>query len=67
VIGMAAAQFDVVHSFATYDVRVDTGELSPEGSGRRGPSLTQKSAISGPDGVDDGDESGSVPHSWRLR
>lgn len=30
VIGMAAAQFDVVHSFATYDVRVDTGELSPE-------------------------------------
>jgi chloramphenicol 3-O phosphotransferase len=30
VIGMAAAQFDVVHSFATYDVRVDTGVLSPE-------------------------------------
>jgi chloramphenicol 3-O phosphotransferase len=30
VIGTAAAQFDVVHSFATYDVRVDTGELSPD-------------------------------------
>jgi chloramphenicol 3-O phosphotransferase len=30
VIGMAAAQFDVVHSFATYDVRVDTGVLTPE-------------------------------------
>ena len=30
VIGMAAAQFDVVHSFATYDVRVDTGLLTPE-------------------------------------
>jgi chloramphenicol 3-O phosphotransferase len=30
VVGMAAAQCDVVHSFATYDVRVDTGELSPE-------------------------------------
>jgi chloramphenicol 3-O phosphotransferase len=30
VIGMAAAQFDVVHSFATYDVRVDTTKLTPE-------------------------------------
>ena len=30
VIGMAAAQFDVVHSFPTYDVRVDTGTLTPE-------------------------------------
>jgi chloramphenicol 3-O phosphotransferase len=30
VIGMAAAQFDVVHSFATYDVRVDTGMLTPD-------------------------------------
>ncbi len=30
VIGMAAAQFDVVHSFAAYDLRVDTGELTPE-------------------------------------
>jgi chloramphenicol 3-O-phosphotransferase len=27
---MAAAQFDVVHSFAEYDVRVDTGRLTPE-------------------------------------
>jgi chloramphenicol 3-O-phosphotransferase len=27
---MAAAQFDVVHSFATYDVRVDMGVLTPE-------------------------------------
>jgi chloramphenicol 3-O phosphotransferase len=30
VVGMAAAQFDVVHSFPTYDVRVDTGLLTPE-------------------------------------
>jgi chloramphenicol 3-O phosphotransferase len=30
VIGMAAAQFDVVHSFPTYDVRVDTSRLTPE-------------------------------------
>ena len=30
VVGMAAAQFDVVHSFATYDVRVDMGVLTPE-------------------------------------
>ena len=30
VIGMAAAQFDLVHSFATYDVRVDTSVLTPE-------------------------------------
>ena len=30
VIGMAAAQFEVVHSFATYDVRVDTSVLTPE-------------------------------------
>jgi chloramphenicol 3-O phosphotransferase len=30
VVGMAAAQFDVVHSFATYDVRVDTGALTPD-------------------------------------
>jgi chloramphenicol 3-O phosphotransferase len=30
VIGMAAAQFEVVHSFATYDIRVDTGLLTPE-------------------------------------
>ena len=30
VLGMAAAQFDVVHSFATYDVRVDTGVMTPE-------------------------------------
>ena len=29
VIGMAAAQYDVVHAFATYDVRVDTGTLTP--------------------------------------
>jgi len=30
VVGMAAAQFDVVHSFPTYDARVDTGRLTPE-------------------------------------
>jgi len=30
VIGMAAAQFDVVHSFATYDRRVDTVALPPD-------------------------------------
>lgn len=30
VIGMGRTQFDVVHSFATYDVQVDTGVLSPE-------------------------------------
>ena len=30
VIGMAAAQFDVVHAFATYDVRIDTGTPSPK-------------------------------------
>lgn len=30
VVGMAAAQFHVVHSFADYDLRVDTGVLSPE-------------------------------------
>jgi chloramphenicol 3-O phosphotransferase len=30
VIGMAAAQFDVVHRFATYDLRVDTGTLTPD-------------------------------------
>ena len=30
VIGMAAAQFDVVHAFADYDVRIDTGQLAPE-------------------------------------
>jgi chloramphenicol 3-O phosphotransferase len=30
VIGMAAAQFDVVHRFATYDLRVDTGVLTPD-------------------------------------
>jgi chloramphenicol 3-O phosphotransferase len=30
VVGMAAAQFDIVHSFADYDVRVDTGRLTPE-------------------------------------
>jgi chloramphenicol 3-O phosphotransferase len=30
VVGMAAAQFDVVHAFATYDVRVDTGTLTAE-------------------------------------
>lgn len=30
VTGMAPAQFDVVHAFATYDVRVDTGTLTPE-------------------------------------
>jgi chloramphenicol 3-O phosphotransferase len=30
VIGMAEAQFDVVHSFATYDLRVDTDRLTPE-------------------------------------
>jgi chloramphenicol 3-O phosphotransferase len=30
VIGMAAAQFDVVHRFATYDLRVDTGALTPD-------------------------------------
>ena len=39
VIGMAAAQFDVVHSFATYDIRVDTGRLTLRGSGGRDPSL----------------------------
>jgi chloramphenicol 3-O phosphotransferase len=30
VLGMAAAQFDVVHRFAIYDVRVDTGMLTAE-------------------------------------
>jgi chloramphenicol 3-O phosphotransferase len=30
VIGMAAAQHGVVHSFATYDLRVDTSALSPD-------------------------------------
>ena len=30
VIGMAAAQFGVVHTFATYDLRVDTGLLTPD-------------------------------------
>jgi chloramphenicol 3-O phosphotransferase len=30
VVGMAAAQFDVVHRFATYDLRVDTGTLTPD-------------------------------------
>ena len=30
VIGMAAAQVDVVHSYATYDLGVDTGVLTPE-------------------------------------
>jgi chloramphenicol 3-O phosphotransferase len=30
VVGMAAAQFNVVHSFATYAVRVDTTELTAE-------------------------------------
>ena len=30
VVGMAAAQFDLVHSFADYVVRVDTGRLTPD-------------------------------------
>jgi chloramphenicol 3-O phosphotransferase len=30
MIGMAAAQFDVVHSFPAYELRVDTGTLTPD-------------------------------------
>jgi chloramphenicol 3-O phosphotransferase len=32
VIGMAAAQFDIVHSFVDYELRVDTGVLTAEGA-----------------------------------